>query len=53
LIFGEKPKFDDALEKVSSLIRTEQGLLAVAELLEYFRSKDSRMLILFDGKSWQ
>jgi hypothetical protein len=39
LMFGERPICSDALEKVSSLIRTEQGLLAVIELLEYFRTK--------------
>jgi hypothetical protein len=38
LIFSDM-KVDDALEKISSLIRTERGLLVVTKLLEYFRSK--------------
>jgi hypothetical protein len=37
-MFDERPKFDDALGKVASDIRTEQRLLAVAELLNNFRS---------------
>jgi hypothetical protein len=34
-MLGEN-KFDDELGKVASVIRTEQGLLGVTDLLEYF-----------------
>jgi hypothetical protein len=44
-MFGERPKFDDALGKVAVIIRTEQGLIATTELLEYFWNKHPTMLI--------
>jgi hypothetical protein len=38
-------KFDEALGQVASVIRTEQGLLRVTELQEYFQKKHPDMLI--------
>jgi hypothetical protein len=45
LMFGERPKFDDASGKVKIIIRIEQGLLEVTEVMEYFQNKHPNMLI--------
>jgi hypothetical protein len=45
LMFGKRPKIDDALGNVSSYIQTEQGLLGVTELLQYFRTKLPQFLV--------
>jgi len=45
LMFGERPKLDDALGTVSQYIQTEQGLLGVMELLKYFRTKLPHLIV--------
>jgi hypothetical protein len=45
LMYGERPKIDDALGNVSSYIQTEQGLLGVTELLQYFCTKLPQFLV--------
>ena len=45
LMFGERPKLDDALGTVSQYIQTEQGLLGVTELLKYFLTKLPHLLV--------
>jgi len=49
LMFGERPKVDDALGNVSTYIETEQGLLGVTELLQYFRTKHPQVML---GDQW-
>jgi hypothetical protein len=48
-----RPKFDDALGQVASVLRTEQALLGVTELLEYFQMKHPNVLIKdYDLHMW-
>jgi hypothetical protein len=49
LMFGERPKVDDALGNVSTYIETEQGLQGVTELLQYFRTKHPQVML---GDQW-
>ncbi len=48
-MFGERPKVDDAFGNVSTYIETEQGLLGVTELLQYFRTKHPQVML---GDQW-